>query len=189
MSSNQKKISSDDMTIKVILVGDSGVGKTAYMNRLMTGNFTHSHIHTIGVQRYKLVFYTNHGPVTFYIWDKAGNTVEADAVIGMCDVTNYNSFANMDNWLYKTTIPSVACGNKIDNSFRQVNSENKRELKRKWGQYYDISAKSNYNFEKPFLYLAKKLTGHDDLVFSKGSTRDKELSLLELDLGIYKIQK
>ena len=32
-------------------------------------------------------------------------------------------------------------------------------------QYYDVSARSNYNFEKPFLYLLRKLTGFDDLMF------------------------
>lgn len=32
-------------------------------------------------------------------------------------------------------------------------------------QYYDISAKSNYNFEKPFLWLARKLAGTSDLAF------------------------
>ena len=32
-------------------------------------------------------------------------------------------------------------------------------------QYYDISAKSNYNFEKPFLWLARKLTGDPNLEF------------------------
>lgn len=34
-----------------------------------------------------------------------------------------------------------------------------------WLQYYDISAKSNYNFEKPFLWLARKLTGDPNLEF------------------------
>lgn len=34
-----------------------------------------------------------------------------------------------------------------------------------WFQYYDISAKSNYNFEKPFLYLARKLIGDPNLEF------------------------
>ena len=32
-------------------------------------------------------------------------------------------------------------------------------------QYYDISAKSNYNFEKPFLWLARKLVGNPQLDF------------------------
>lgn len=32
-------------------------------------------------------------------------------------------------------------------------------------QYYDISAKSNYNFEKPFLWLARKLVGNPQLEF------------------------
>ena len=34
-----------------------------------------------------------------------------------------------------------------------------------WFQYYDISAKSNYNFEKPFLWLARKLIGDPNLEF------------------------
>lgn len=34
-------------------------------------------------------------------------------------------------------------------------------------QYYDISAKSNYNFEKPFLWLARKLVGNPQLVRSE----------------------
>lgn len=34
-----------------------------------------------------------------------------------------------------------------------------------WLQYYDISAKSNYNFEKPFLWLARKLIGDPNLEF------------------------
>ena len=36
-----------------------------------------------------------------------------------------------------------------------------------FGQYYDISARSNYNFEKPFLWIARKLVGDPDLEFVK----------------------
>lgn len=42
----------------------------------------------------------------------------------------------------------------------QVTFHRKKNL-----QYYEISAKSNYNFEKPFLYLARKLTGDTHLTF------------------------
>lgn len=37
-------------------------------------------------------------------------------------------------------------------------------LAEKWGMYYNISSKTNYNFEKPFLYLARKLSEYNDLV-------------------------
>jgi len=43
---------------------------------------------------------------------------------------------------------------------KQVTFHRKKNL-----QYYEISAKSNYNFEKPFLYLARKLAGNVDLRF------------------------
>lgn len=43
-------------------------------------------------------------------------------------------------------------------------------------QYYDISAKSNYNFEKPFLWLARKLVGNQTLVgISECPVRDNRL--------------
>ena len=43
---------------------------------------------------------------------------------------------------------------------KQITFHRKKNL-----QYYDISAKSNYNFEKPFLWLARKLVGDPNLVF------------------------
>nr|AAW79002.1 GekBS156P [Gekko japonicus] len=44
----------------------------------------------------------------------------------------------------------------------QLSSTGKKNL-----QYYDISAKSNYNFEKPFLWLARKLIGDPNLEFRR----------------------
>lgn len=56
-------------------------------------------------------------------------------------------------------IPIVLCGNKVDVKNRQVKAKQVTFHRKKNLQYYEISAKSNYNFEKPFLYLAKKLAG------------------------------
>jgi len=51
----------------------------------------------------------------------------------------------------------VLVGNKIDIADRIVKPKDITFHRKKNLQYYDISAKSNYNFEKPFLWLAKKL--------------------------------
>ena len=54
-------------------------------------------------------------------------------------------------------IPIVLCGNKVDEKNRQVKAD---EVTFQWKKnlpYYEISAKSNYNFEEPLLYLARKL--------------------------------
>ena len=48
---------------------------------------------------------------------------------------------------------------------RRVKAKNITFHRKKNLQYYDISAKSNYNFEKPFLWLARKLTGKGNLTF------------------------
>ncbi|GFY80929.1 RAS-related nuclear protein-1 [Actinidia rufa] len=58
-------------------------------------------------------------------------------------------------------IPIVLCGNKVDVKNRQVKAKQVTFHRKKNLQYYEISAKSNYNFEKPFLYLARMLAGHE----------------------------
>lgn len=61
-------------------------------------------------------------------------------------------------------IPIVLCGNKVDVKERKVKAKTITFHRKKNLQYYDISAKSNYNFEKPFLWLARKLVGNAALV-------------------------
>lgn len=65
-------------------------------------------------------------------------------------------------------IPIVLCGNKVDVKERKVKAKTITFHRKKNLQYYDISAKSNYNFEKPFLWLARKLVGNASLVCSRG---------------------
>ena len=62
-------------------------------------------------------------------------------------------------------IPIVLCGNKVDVKERKVKAKSITFHRKKNLQYYDISAKSNYNFEKPFLWLARKLAGNQGLEF------------------------
>ena len=64
------------------------------------------------------------------------------------------------------TIPIVLAGNKVDVKERKVKAKTITFHRKKNLQYYDVSAKSNYNFEKPFLWLARKLTGNQQLVSS-----------------------
>ena len=61
-------------------------------------------------------------------------------------------------------VPIVLCGNKVDVKERKVKAKTITFHRKKNLQYYDISAKSNYNFEKPFLWLARKLVGNAALV-------------------------
>lgn len=73
------------------------------------------------------------------------------------------TYKNVPNWyrditrVCDNTIPVVICGNKVDIKDRKVKAKNITFHRKKNLQYYDISARTNYNFEKPFLYLARKL--------------------------------
>ena len=68
-------------------------------------------------------------------------------------------------------IPIVLCGNKVDVKERKVKAKTITFHRKKNLQYYDISAKSNYNFEKPFLWLARKLVGNPALVSPPASNQ------------------
>jgi GTP-binding nuclear protein Ran len=93
----------------------------------------------------------------------------------MFDVTSRITYKNVPNWHRKLlvawfggileeanyiigdlvrvceSIPIVLCGNKVDVKERKVKAKTITFHRKKNLQYYDISAKSNYNFEKPFL--------------------------------------
>ena len=88
----------------------------------------------------------------------------------MFDVTSRLTYKNVPTWHRDLTrvcqnIPIVLCGNKVDVKNRQVKPKQVTFHRKKNLQYYEISAKSNYNYEKPFLYLARKLTGDPALTF------------------------
>ena len=92
------------------------------------------------------------------------------AAIIMFDVTARISYKSVPHWhkdLVRVceNIPIVLCGNKVDCKDRKVKPKDIQFHRKKNLQYYDISAKSNYNFEKPYLYLARKLTGDSNLHF------------------------
>jgi len=169
---------------KLVIVGDGGVGKTTFINRHRTGKFTKNYIATMGVEVSPLTFYAGSEikseSYTFNIWDCAGQEkfgglrdgyyIGADAFILMFDVTDKGTYKRLIThyMLIRKMCPDtpvVLCGNKVDVRDRKVMPKDIFFHRIHELQYYDISAKSNYNFEKPFLYLLRKLTGKEDLVF------------------------
>ena len=88
----------------------------------------------------------------------------------MFDVTSRITYKNVPNWHRDIVrvcenIPIVLVGNKVDVKDRQVKAKNIQFHRKGNLQYYDLSARSNYNFEKPFLWLARRLTNQPNLQF------------------------
>jgi GTP-binding nuclear protein Ran len=168
------------VSFKLVLVGDGGVGKTTFVKRHLTGEFEKKYVATLGVEVHPLAFTTNRGPITFNVWDTAGQEkfgglrdgyyIQGQCAIIMFDVTSRITYKNVPTWhkdLVRVceNIPIVLCGNKVDIKDRKVKAKAITFHRKKNLQYYDISAKSNYNFEKPFLWLARKLAGDQNLEF------------------------
>lgn len=168
-------------TFKLILVGDGGTGKTTFVKRHLTGEFEKRYIATVGVDVHPLNFSTNRGKICFNCWDTAGQEkfgglrdgyyIQGNCAIIMFDVTSRNTYKNVPNWHRDITrvcdnIPIVLVGNKVDSVDRQVKAKMITFHRKKGLQYYDVSAKSNYNFEKPFLWLAKRLGNDPNLAFA-----------------------
>ncbi|KAG8188163.1 hypothetical protein JTE90_019443 [Oedothorax gibbosus] len=178
----------DDVpTFKCVLVGDGGTGKTTFVKRHLTGEFEKKYFATLGVEVHPLLFHTNRGPIRFNVWDTAGQEkygrlrdgyyIQGECGIVMFDVTSRVTFKNVKKWFTDLVdgcrlipvvpgcdlIPVALCGNKVDVNDRKVKA--KDVFRRTRLQYYDISAKSNYNFEKPFLWLASELFGDPNLRF------------------------
>ncbi|KAI3891229.1 hypothetical protein MKW98_007534 [Papaver atlanticum] len=170
----------DPPSFKLLIVGDGGTGKTTFVKRHLTGEFEKNYEPTIGVEVHPLDFTSNHGIIRFYCWDIAGQEksgdlrdgyfIHANCAIIMFDVTAHSTYKNVRAWYRDLRrvcgdIPIVLCGNKVDVKKRQVKAKQVTFHRKKNLQYYEISTKRNYNFERPFQYLARKLTGDDNLHF------------------------
>jgi GTP-binding nuclear protein Ran len=165
---------------KLILVGDGGVGKTTFVKRHRTGEFEKKYVATMGVEVHPLEFHTNLGKIIYNCWDTAGQEkfgglrdgyyIGGQSAIIMFDVTARVTYKSVPVWhkdLVRVceNIPIVLVGNKVDCKDRKVKPKDIHFHRKKNLQYYDISAKSNYNFEKPFLYITRKLTGDPNCHF------------------------
>mmetsp|Transcript_16417 Transcript_16417/g.39069 ORF Transcript_16417/g.39069 Transcript_16417/m.39069 type:complete len:219 (+) Transcript_16417:87-743(+) len=169
-------------TFKCLLVGDGATGKTTFVKRHLTGEYTKIYLPTVGVEIHPLLFHTTRGPITFMVWDTAGQErfgglrdgyyINADCAIMMFDVTSKETYKSVPSWHRDIVrvcegdnrIPICLLGNKVDAvKARQVKAKQINYHRKKNLQFYEVSAKSNYNFEKPFIWLARQLTGDPKL--------------------------
>jgi len=194
----------DAPKFKLILVGEGGVGKTTFVKRHRTGEFEKKYVATMGVEVHPIPFHTTLGKVIFNCWDTAGQEkfgglrdgyyIGGQAAIIMFDVTSRVTYKSVPHW-YKDLvrvcehIPIVLCGNKVDSKDRKVKPKDIHFHRKKNLQYYDISAKSNYNFEKPFLYIARKLTGNPNCQFTdQPALLPPEVSINPEQIAMYQQQ-
>ncbi|XP_042253783.1 ras-related protein Rab-26 isoform X2 [Thunnus albacares] len=165
-----------DIAFKVMLVGDSGVGKTCLLVRFKDGAFlAGSFISTVGIDFRNKVMSIDAVKVKLQIWDTAGQERfrsvthayyrDAHALLLLYDVTNKTSFDNIRAWLAEIheyaqqDVVVMLLGNKADSTHdRAVKREEGEKLAKEFGvPFMETSAKSGLNVELAFTAVAKEL--------------------------------
>jgi GTP-binding nuclear protein Ran len=161
-------------TFKILLVGDAKVGKTTWLHRLSSGEFTNEYSATLGASIVPLTLVTTHGLVVLNFSDCAGQrNVEgshsphfqkADALILMFSLRSKPSYTSLPERFAATTgvtgsIPSVLVGNQSDwpEAARQVTPSQIIFHRQKNIQYFEISVKDAANLYAPIETLLKSL--------------------------------
>jgi len=161
-------------TLKMLLVGDSGVGKSCLLLRFSDGTFTHSFMPTIGID-FKVRNVNIEGKdIKLQLWDTAGQerfrTITAayyrggHGVVLVYDVTDINSFNHVKNWMKSIEqhasqgVNKILVGNKADMADKRVvTTEQGQQLADRYIRFYETSAKTGQNVEDMFMMLAKEI--------------------------------
>ncbi|XP_049301197.1 ras-related protein Rab-7a [Anopheles funestus] len=163
--------------LKVIVLGDSSVGKTSLMNQYVNKRFSNQYKATIGADFLTKEVVIDERVVTMQIWDTAGQERfqslgvafyrGADCCVLVYDTTAPNTFKNLESWRDEFLIqasprdpdhfPFVVLGNKIDLENRAVSTKRAQQ----WCQtkndipYFETSAKEGINVDLAFQTIAK----------------------------------
>mmetsp|Transcript_15917 Transcript_15917/g.21929 ORF Transcript_15917/g.21929 Transcript_15917/m.21929 type:complete len:202 (-) Transcript_15917:2241-2846(-) len=164
-----------DYLFKLLLIGDSGVGKSCLLLRFADDTYTESYISTIGVDFKIRTIDLDAKTIKLQIWDTAGQerfrTITssyyrgAQGIIVVYDTTDLESFNNVKQWLHEIdryaseNVNKLLVGNKSDlTTKRAVSYDQAKEFADSLGiEFIETSAKSSTNVEKAFMMMASQI--------------------------------
>ena len=193
---NKEGNKEEPISYRIISLGNSGVGKSSVFTRIVTEQFDNNITPTVSCdifkpyyikykkQKYKLFFYDTAG------LEKNFNTIpknylrQSDGVFFIYDVTEKNSFYNLDFWLQeysaqKKKVIGVIIGNKCDLK-RQVKYEEAKSYADKHGlNYFEVSAKLDKNVKKAVICLLENIVESNALYNSVDSIDQNDMFQLD----------
>ena len=163
------------INFKIILVGDSSVGKTCLLMRAVNNRFTENYQATIGFEFLLMYYQVNNAKIKLQIWDTCGQEIYRSLIQGFYRNTSATlivfsksdrkTFNNLNSWVKdvknntEQEIPIFLIGNKCDvekNSIQVTREEGEEYMKQYNLKYYsDVSAKTGYNVLETFEEVAK----------------------------------
>ena len=188
-----------DYLFKVLLIGNSSVGKSSLLLRFVDNQWNDLFVPTIGVDFKIRTMEIDNKNVKLQIWDTAGQerfkniTASyyrgAHGIFVVYDISDTESFKNINNWLIEIeknankNVYKILVGNKCDlDDKRTVSYQQGKELAETYGmQFIETSAKSNTNVDEAFHLLGREVM--------KMSLNDKEKNFGNKDKNNMKLDK
>ncbi|KAG8431888.1 hypothetical protein GDO86_019575 [Hymenochirus boettgeri] len=164
-----------DHLFKLLLIGDSGVGKTCLVVRFSEDSFNTTYISTIGIDFKIRTTEIDGKKIKLQVWDTAGQerfkTITtayyrgAMGIILVYDITDTRSFENIQNWMKSIKenaaagVERMLLGNKCDMEYkRKVTIEQGEKLAKEHGiRFFETSAKSSANVDQAFNTMARDI--------------------------------
>jgi small GTP-binding protein len=147
--------------LKIVILGDSGVGKTNIISQYIENSFLLGSISTIGVEFYTKKLFINNKNIFVQLWDTAGQERfrcivsnyyrKSNGILLVYDISDQYSFDNIIGWLNDIasetnySVPILLIGNKLDLEAKCViSTEQGKELANKFGiEFTEMSALTN----------------------------------------------
>ena len=191
----------NDVCLKVILIGDASVGKTALLLKYVDGKFLENHIATIGVEYKEKIIKHNNIDIKLQIWDTAGQEIyrsltrnfyrNADVFLFVFDITNEESYIHIKDWLKESeedlgkNFKKILIGNKFDlNHKRKVDKERMTRFAQNNNmKCFETSAKEGNNVDIIFTEAVKLLLGNksNKEIMDEFAYRNADTSIVSLD--------
>ena len=173
MSDNEE---SYDILLKLVMIGDSGVGKTNILSRYINNEFSSITKATVGVEFFSTIIKKNNKLIKLQIWDTAGQEryksitsayyKGAKGAFVVYDITKMKTFKNLDKWITELKangnedIYIILIGNKLDlEKNREVMTNDvKRKAEELKVGYFETSALDGSNIEHAFDVIVEEMS-------------------------------
>ncbi|XP_046889828.1 EF-hand calcium-binding domain-containing protein 4A isoform X2 [Hypomesus transpacificus] len=178
----QARVTCPQRVFKVVFLGNSGVGKSSFIQHYCTGQFSNTMRATVGLDFQMKSVTLGPSSIVLQLWDTAGQERfrsitqqyyrRADGILAMYDITHFPSFTAVRGWLDEVQEKKsegavvMLLGNKLDTADAQKREVSTREGRRLAEQYqavfYECSGRSGYNMEELMTQLAGLLATQQD---------------------------
>ena len=167
---------------QILFIGNAGVGKTSLISRYANGIFKEEYLSTIGFESCSKEEIIKNKNVRVILWDTAGQErykalttnyfKNAEGVALVYDVTKYESFENLKDWIQSiknnlgddNNIPIIIIGNKIDmEGIRETKKEDAEKFSKENGyQYFETSCKTGEGVDDAIRNLVEQILNQRD---------------------------